>query len=214
MVRTWHVIVAVAIAIFVSMIIALEAGAVLTPYYFLPLILVIIVVVILYFIYKLVFKKEMPSITGFRAKLKIDEIKFIAAMHLLNHQGIDIFATGQPTDPESAKYVTNMIANRAYPAPGEEVWFVRLCLRDKRYFEGLFTRIIIFIDSEGNVTDDPIMNDLTFIDSELWRHPEMWFVKVPSKTSKPRSLSQILAQKYEETGEMPPSVTIAEKKEE
>jgi len=208
MVKAWHVILAVSFAIFISIIVALEAGAVLTPYYFLPLILVIIIVVILWLIYKLVFKKEMPSITGFRAKLTIESVKFAAATHLLNHHGIDLFATGYPTDPISARYVTNMIANKCSPVQGEEAWFVRLTLRDKRYFDGLYTRIIIYIDGDGNVTDDPIMNEKTFIDSTLWRHPEIWFTKAPSKTTRPRSLETILAQRFEETGELPPGITI------
>ena len=213
MVRAWKVVLIIGIIIFISIIAALEAGVALTPYYFLPFILIFVIFVILWLIYKVAIKKEAPTIIG-KAKLSIASVKFIAAMHLLNHHGIDLFATGFPSDPRSARYVTNIIANRCFPSPGEEAWFVRLTMRDKRYFDGIFTRIIVYVDGEANVTDDFIMNEMTFIDGDLWRHPESWFVKRPSKTAKPRTLQQILAQRFEETGEMPSGITVKPHKKE
>lgn len=213
MVKAWHVVALVGFAIFLSVIAALESGVVLTPYYFYPLIIVIVVGFVAFLIYKLLYKKESPF-KMYRGKLTIEQAKHVAAMHLLNHHGIDVFATDYSSNPESAKYIVNMIANRCSPVEGEEAWFVRLAMKDHRYFDGLFTKIIIYMDGEGNVTDDPVMNDLTFIDNELWRKPQIWFTQPPSKTAKPRSLQQMLAQRYEETGELPPTFLRGPEKDE
>lgn len=200
-VKAWQVAILVVVAIIISIIVAIEQGIPITPYYFLPLVIVIAVSFGLYFLFTKVLFKKKPVVTI--GKLSIEEVRYLAALHLLKNHGIDLFANGPPEDPKTAKYIVHLIANRSFPSPAEEVWFVRTSVKDSRYFDGLFTRIIIFVDGESRVTDDFIMNERTVIDAELWRHPETWLIKSPSKTFKPKSIPQIMAQRYEETGEFP-----------
>lgn len=210
MVKAWHVIVGIAILAFIATVIIIEnasrQGQEVTIEMFLPVIVIVAISGVVFAIWKIWKSPKGPGQNGnqegiIRGGLSMAEAKFIAAMHLFTNQGIDIFAAGKT--PETARYITNLIANRCYPAAGEEAWYVRLKIRDKKYFQGMPTRVIIYMDGVGNVTDDPIMNEMTFIDSELWRNPETHFLKGTSKTSRPRSLRDIVARHVQETGEFP-----------
>jgi len=206
MAKPWHVAVVACVVIFVASVAAVESGIPITLEGLMPLIALGVLgggVYVGYRVIKRGDKERRPE--GIRGGIIMDEAKFIAANHLLRHHGLDVFATG--TTPKTAKYTVNLIADRCYPSPGEEAWHVRLKVRDKRFFSGFLSRIIIYMDGAGNVTDDPIMNELTFRDDELWRDPSILFIRRPPKTAKPRALSEIIAARVEEKGEFPTGFT-------
>lgn len=202
MAKVWHIVIAVGFVVLVGVIAAVEGGVEPTLEAFLPLIVLLAIGAVAYFTYRILRHgraKGPPE--GIRGGISSDEAEFIAASHLLSRHGMDIFAAGD--SPGTAKYTAHMIANRYYPSPGEEAWSVRLVIRDRRHFQGFLTKVIIYIDGTGKVTGDFLMNELTFIDNDLWRRPEIYFIRGVSKTAKPRSLSDIVARYLEETGEFP-----------
>ena len=208
MAKTWHLLIGIAVLAFLSTIISIESASKqdqeITIETFIPVIVIVAISGVALAIWNLWKKPKGSGINEsggiVRGGLSMTEAKYLAAKHLFSNHGIDIFAIGNA--PETAKYILNLIANRCYPAAGEEVWYVRLKIRDKKYFEGLPTSIIIYMDGMGNITDDLLMNDMTFINSELWRNPEN-LMKGISKTSKPRSLKDIVTRHIQETGEIP-----------
>lgn len=210
MAKLWHLIVGIACLAFLATIISIESASkqnkTISIETFIPTIIIVAiasVMVILWNIWKNPKGYGKRSIEDgvIRGGLSMAQAKFLAAMHLFTNHGIDIFAIGDT--PETAKYIINLFANRCYPAAGEEAWYIRLKIRDKKYFEGLPTKIIIYMDGMGHVTDDPIMNNLTFVNSDLWRNPEIHFTKGVSKTSRSRSLKDIITRQVQETGEFP-----------
>ncbi len=224
MAKLWHLIVGIAILGFLVTIISIESASkqnkTITIETFIPVIIIVAIAGVLVALWNI---WKSPKGYGriseqegiIRGGLSMAHAKFLAAMHLFSNHGIDLFAIGNT--PETAKYIVNLIANRCYPAAGEEAWYIRLKIKDKKYFEGMPTKIIIYMDGMGHVTDDPIMNNLTFVDSDLWRNPETHFTKGISKTSRPRSLKDIITRQVQETGEFPKDfqpTQIEENKEE
>ena len=211
MVKIWHVVLIAGLVLFIATIISVESGAVITPYYYLPIIFLGIVGAIVYFGYKLLSGKNVN--TGTKRTLRIDDVKFIVANHLFKSWSINIFTEGQPVPSSIARYTMSIEANRCFPTRNEEAWWCPLTINDRRYFNGILTRMIIYIDSSGSVVGDPYFNDMHKNNSRYWTNPELFFMQGPSKTANPRTISQIMAEKFEETGELP-KLPLQQEKEE
>jgi len=143
----------------------------------------------------------------FRGGLTSSMVKYIAAKHMQLHHHVDVFMRdGGSADPTVTSYSVPFNATRCYPSSGEEAWYVRMRIHDDRYFAGLPTQVIIYVDGAGNVMNDLVMNSSMFYDEGLWREPELWFRKFTSKTPRPRSLKEVIARKVEDTGEIPADI--------
>lgn len=149
-------------------------------------------------------RPKAKKIEAFRGGLSTNEAKFIVANHLLNKHNINTFTAGTTSD--TAQYTHNIQASRVYPTAGEEMWIVRLIINDKRYFNGVLTKVLYFVDGMGDVAADLLMNENTFLNNELWRNPELFVTRGVSKTSKPRSIKEMIARHIEETGELPAEI--------
>lgn len=207
MAKLWHLIVGFVILGFLVSVILVEKAskinAVITMKTFTPIFILVAIAIVIIAIWKLFFTSEpfKLNLNSNKYGLTMAQAKFMAATHLLENHGIDLFATG--SSPDTARYIKNICANRCYPAAGEESWYIRLKITDKKYCDGMPTKILIYIDGRGNITDDYIMNNQFFINDHLWKNPELHYIKGISKTSKPRSLKELITRQVEETGDFP-----------
>ena len=206
--KWWHyagiALFTVAVFIGLSDSVGMESAAIYIGFFY----SIAIAALALYFLW---YKKRGAGIRG----LTIAEAKYIAALHLRNYHHMDMLSNdGGNPDPTVTKYATTIWADRCFPSAGEEAWHIRLRVEDKRYFSGLPTKIIIFMDGGGNVISDKIMNASTFMNEEMWTEPETWFRKFTAKTPKPMSLKEILARKVEDSGEIPSDIGAEIVKEE
>lgn len=207
MAKLWHLIVGFVILGFLVSVILIEKAskinADITIKTFTPIFILILIAAVLIAIWKLLFNSKSFTLkpNSNNGGLSMAEAKFIAATHLFNNHGINLIAVGNT--PDTARYIKNICANRCYPAAGEESWYIRLKITDKKYCEGMPTKIIIYMDGIGNITDDYIMNNQSFINYDLWKNPESHYTKGISKTSRPRSLKDLITRQVQETGDFP-----------
>lgn len=167
------------------------------------------IVIALIVVYHFAFQKASITETGIsiRGGIKTDEAKYIAAKHLQLHHHADIFAhDAGVADPHFTRYRFPLHATRCYPKSGEEAWMVRVRVHHKDMFSSLPTKVIIYIDGDGNVIDDPVMNADTFLNETIWKKPELYFREFPPKTPTPRSIKEVIANQISEEGGIPPEM--------
>lgn len=142
-----------------------------------------------------------------RGGLDTNDAKYLAAQHMLSNHHVDIFLkdSGSP-DPEETRYRIRMISEMFEPDEGEEYWVVRMRIHEEDSFGGLDTKIVIYINGDGDVQKDYVMNSELILDDRLWHNPELWFRGIVPVTRKALSPKSILARKIAEKGEIPPEV--------
>lgn len=208
--KLWQVAVGVGTVLFVGFVLMVEwSGFNQAVSIFAPLVTLTAFGFIVYALFR--FIKSPKEAKGYgespdlnfvkRSSIDVDNAKFLAANHVLKHHNVDLISVG--SNASDARYLTYLEAKRCFPSSGEEAWYVRFKVHKSNYFNGLETRVIVFLDGKGNVTGEHLMNKSLGVNKELWNDPTISFVRGPPKTPKARTLKEIIARNVEETGELP-----------
>jgi len=202
--KDWHKFGIGVILFFLSLILYKEAGITTTA---IIMSAIIGFIVAGYIIIIFIKKGGKRANFYFRGNISPEKAKYIAMKHLELHHSASLFINdGGDEDMEYTRYLVPVMAERCYPASGEESWVVKAAVHDPRFFNGLPTKILIYIDGAGNVMNDMIMNSSTVINDTLWRQPNLFFRDIVSRTARPRSVQEIIASKIEEKGEIPEGI--------
>jgi len=140
----------------------------------------------------------------FRGGITPEKAKYIAMKFLEEHHQTSLFIVdGGDEDPRSTRYLIPVLSERCYPAEGEEAWAIKAVVHQARFFNGLPTKVLIYVDGGGMISNDLIMNAETGYNDRLWKNPNLHYRDVVPKTPRPRSMREIMKAKLEEAGEIP-----------